>query len=69
MGRLDFLLRALDLKKLLLLLVDGGGDIDVGVDAVDAIPLSIPAFPSLSQSSTLPILIAIESLSVDTRLP
>lgn len=35
---------------------------------VDA-ALSAPSFRSLSQSSMFPILIAIESLSVDTRLP
>lgn len=75
MGRLGFLLRVLDLKKPPLVLVDGGGggvdddDSDVVVDANDGVPFSVATFPSISQSSTLPILIAIESLSVDTRLP
>lgn len=55
MGRLDFLLRVFDLVWLLLPLV--------------GVVLSAPSLRSLSQSSTLPILIAIESLSVDTRLP
>lgn len=69
MGRLVFLLRLHGLKKLPLLLVDGGDDGDDDDDVEDAVPFSVVTFPSLSQSSTVPILIAIESLSVDTRLP
>lgn len=72
-GRLAFLIPFLRRKKLPLVLVDGGDeeddDDDVVVDAGDVVSFSVATFPSISQSSILPILIAIESLSVDTRLP
>lgn len=60
-GRLDFLLRVLDLMWFFL---------SPAVVSVDGVDFSVVvSFWSLSQLSMLPILIAIESLFVDTRLP
>ena len=69
MGSLVFLFRLHSPKKLARRLLDGDDVVAVVVVVDDAAPLSVATFPSLSQSSILPILIAIESLSVDTRLP